>query len=69
MIFGYPKRCLAIPDITARPVYTYTKTIGAYIYGDAPASDLQQIASYFDNGITFWQNPDVVGDYTVDNSV
>lgn len=67
--FGYPKRCLAIPDITARPVYTYTKTIGAYIYGDAPASDLQQIASYFDNGITFWQNPDVVGDYTVDNSV
>lgn len=67
--YGYPKHRLAIPDITARPVYTYTKTIGAYIYGDAPASDLQQIASYFDNGITFWQNPNVVGDYTVNNSV
>lgn len=67
--YGYPKRRLAIPDITARPEYTYTKTIGAYIYGDAPASDLQKIASYFDNGITFWQNPANVGNYNINNSV
>ena len=67
--YGYPKRRLAQPDITARPEYTYTKTIGAYIYGDAPASDLQKIASYFDNGITFWQNPANVGNYLVNNSV
>ena len=66
--YGYPKRRLAIPDIDARPQYTYTKTSGAYIYGDAPAADLQEIASYFDAGITFWKNPANVGDYTVSNT-
>lgn len=66
--YGYPKHRLAIPDIDARPQYTYTKTSGAYIYGDAPAADLQEIASYFDAGITFWKNPANVGDYTVSNT-
>lgn len=67
-MYGYPKRRVAIPDITARPQFTYTKTIGAYIYGEAPAADLQEIASYFDNGITFWKNPANVGNYSVNNS-
>ena len=67
-MYGYPMRRVTVPNVRARSEYTYIKTIGCFVKGGAPAADLQEIASYFDNGITFWVNPSNVGNYSVTNT-
>ena len=67
-MYGYPMRRVTVPNVRARSEYTYIKTIGCFVKGGAPAADLQKIASYFDNGITFWVNPSNVGNYSVTNT-
>ena len=37
--------------------------------GDLPAKDAEAIINIFDNGITFWNNIDEVGNYSLDNTV
>ena len=38
------------------------------IHGSIPNDDLQQIKNMFDSGVTFWNNPDTFGDYSVSNN-
>lgn len=59
-----------------RPHYNYIKTNSCVIHPSGGinakwglnAADEEKICSIFDNGITFWDNLEEVGDYSVDNS-
>lgn len=59
-----------------RPHYNYIKTNSCVIHPTGGinanwglnAADEEKICSIFDNGITFWDNLEEVGDYSVDNS-
>ena len=70
--FGYATNKLKRPNRNVRKEWTYVKTIGCCIDGTIdnglPASAMAEICKIYDNGITFWNNPAHIGDYTLDNS-
>lgn len=66
--FGYALNINAIPNINARPHWTFVKTIGCTIKGSIPADDMKEICKIYDKGITFWRNASEVGNYALDNS-
>ena len=66
--YGYAQNKLMVPQIAARPGWTYVQTRGAVLLGNMPADDKADIAAIFDNGIRFWKNPAAVGDYSGNNS-
>ena len=67
-MFGYAINQVGTPSLRARPHYTYVKTRGCIVKGKLPADAMQQISAAFDSGITWWRNPDEVGNYSLDNS-
>ena len=68
-MFGY--KLNLVKDIYSghRENYWYTKTIDVTITGAIPQDDLQKIKDCYNNGITFWRNPENVGDYSVSNQI
>lgn len=66
-MFGYATHKVKIPNRAARPHWTYTKTIGCVVNGSVPCDDLNKICSIYNNGITFWNNGNEVGNYSLDN--
>jgi len=66
-MFGYKTNTVKIPNINNRPNWNYVKTIGANIEAFIPQSDLSEIISLFDNGITLWHNSNNFLDYSVNN--
>lgn len=66
--YGYAQNKLMVPQIAARPGWTYVQTRGAVLLGNMPADDKADIAAIFDNGIRFWMNPANVGDYSGNNA-
>lgn len=65
--YGYAIKKLQVPNLNARPEFTYIKTIGCTINGSVPADDERNICNIMDNGITFWNNPANVGQYGLNN--
>lgn len=65
--FGYAQNTFAVPNLTARPHWTYIKTAEcnakSVTAGGVPADTLKQIKAIFNKGITFWRNLSEVGDY------
>lgn len=69
-MFGYPIHKIKIPNTNVRPHWTYTKTIYCHIVGDNMCSDdISAISQIYNNGITFWNNGNEVGQYGLNNSV
>lgn len=68
-MFGYPIHRVKKPNINARENFTYVKTINASVTGRLPNDDRVTIERCLDNGITFWKNPNNVGNYNVSNGV
>lgn len=66
--FGYALKINAIPNVNARPHWTYVKTVGCTVKGSIPADDMKKICDIYDRGITFWRNGNEVGNYSLDNS-
>ena len=66
--FGYAINEIMLPNRNARTHYTYLKTIGCTITGSVPCDDMKKICDIYNNGITWWLDPDEIGDYTVTNS-
>lgn len=66
--FGYKINEVAIPNMNARPHWTYVKTIGCQVDGAIPADDASTIENIFNAGIRFWNKNDTIGDYSADNS-
>lgn len=65
--FGYLTNTLKIPNINNRPNWNYVKLAGANIIGDVPETDLQEIKSLFNEGITLWHNSATFLDYSQNN--
>lgn len=68
--YGYKTNRLKVPNTHSRPYWNYVKTVGCCIKGISglPCDDAKKICNIFDNGITFWKNIGLVGDYSYDNS-
>lgn len=78
-MFGYAIKQLKIPNIKnpdvenqLRPTWNYVKTKDCHVEpiegNGMPASFEEAISDIYNNGITFWMNPDTIGDYSRDNS-
>lgn len=67
-MFGYRIGQIGIPNMNARPHWTYVKTVGCDVDGNVPASDKKLIENVFDNGVRFWHNLSEMGNYSLDNS-
>lgn len=68
-MYGYRVNRYEVPNIAARPAYTYIKTVGCNIHGNLCNDDLSKIRSIYDHGITFWKDGNEVGNYSLNNSV
>lgn len=67
--YGYATKRNKVPNRNVRPHWTFTKTIGCTITGSIPADDAVAICEIYNNGITFWNNGNEVGNYNLDNTV
>ena len=67
-MFGYATKKIKVPNRNVRKCFTYTKTVGCTIIGELPSDDISKICDLYNNGITFWKNPSLVGYYSADNS-
>lgn len=61
--YGYATKKIKVPNRNVRQHWTYTKTIGCNVSGNAPAEDVAQICSIYDKGITWWRYGIEVGKY------
>ena len=68
-MYGYKVNTLKVPNVTGRRNWNYVKTIGCYIDGDIPQTDMQEIKDMFNNGVTFWHNPSTFADYSQNNDI
>lgn len=68
-MFGYKSNMVKVPNVNHRENYWFTKTIDVSIDGAIPMEDMQKIKNCYNNGITFWKNPENIGDYSVSNSI
>lgn len=66
---GYKVNRVGNPLSDHRENFWFTKTIDVNIKGNLPQADLQKIKQCYNNGITFWRNPEYVGNYIVPNAI
>lgn len=66
--FGYAINKVGTPSRKTRPHWTFIKTKGCTLSGSIPSDSTRRICDIHDKGITYWSNPEEVGDYSIDNS-
>ena len=72
-MFGYAVRRVKVPIVfnrneTVRPHWNFVKTANCVLSkSNCPTDVANAIISIFNNGITFWENADEIGDYSLDN--
>lgn len=67
-MYGYATHLVKKPNRNVRPYWTYTKTRGAILLNTScPSIAIKSICRIYDNGITFWKQDSIVGDYSQDN--
>lgn len=67
--FGYQINELAVPNRNARRYWTYIKTATCVLVGDLPNDASKRISEIYNTGITWWNNGDNVGNYSLNNTV
>lgn len=65
--YGYAQKSISIPSLVNREHWTYVQTTGFEFNGEINDTDTKKIKSIFDNGITFWRNPNEIGHYELSN--
>lgn len=68
-MYGYKVNEVKVPNKNHRENYWYTKLIDPNITAPIPQDELQEIQDCYSKGITFWKNPDLIGDYSVSNNI
>lgn len=68
-MFGYKCHRVKLPNVNHRANYWYIKTIDVNIDGAVPMDDMAKIKGAYNNGLTFWSNPNNIKNYAVDNSI
>lgn len=66
-MFGYAVKQKNVPNMNARPHWTYVKTIGCIVHGDLPSEHSRKIEEIFDKGVRFWKNINEIGNYSLNN--
>lgn len=61
--YGYKINRVDVPQLHNRPLFTYIKTVGSLVTGEMGAEDQLKIQAIFDKGVTFWADPDEVGNF------
>lgn len=67
-MYGYAVRQHGVPNMNARPNWTYVKTRGCILHGELPSDDAKNIEKIFDDGIRFWKNHANIGNYSLNNA-
>ena len=67
-MFGYKVNQVLVPNMNARPHFTYVKTADCVVHGNIPADDCRIIEDMFNRGVRFWKNHNNIGDYTLNNA-
>lgn len=67
--YGYKVNEVKIPNIKSRRNWNYIKTIDSNLTGEIPQEDLQKLKQIFNNGCTFWHNPNTFLDYSQPNNI
>lgn len=62
-MYGYATHRVGLPNLNARPCYSYVKTVGASIDGTLPASVCSELEGIFNKGIRFWKTTAVFGSF------
>lgn len=62
-MFGYACNRVKVPNRKARLHWSYVKTNGCNIIGQAPADEIRKVAKIYDRGITFWRSELGIGEY------
>ena len=68
-MFGYKCNRVKIPNKNHRARFWFTKTIDINIHGAIPNKDMQIIKACYNNGITFWKDPDDINNYDDPNPI
>lgn len=68
-MFGYKVDTVKVPEVHSRQNWNYVQTIDANLKGPIPSDDMAKLKKIFDNGITFWHDPETFLDYSQDNSI
>jgi hypothetical protein len=68
-MFGYKVNTLKVPNVHSRLNWNYIQTIDANLTGAIPADDMVKLKKIFNDGITFWHNPDTFLDYSQPNPI
>lgn len=67
-MFGYAVRQHLVPNMNARPNWTFCKTVGCTVRGKMPSSAARDIENMFDSGVRFWKDHNNIGNYSLNNS-
>lgn len=68
-MYGYAVKQHGIPNMHARPYWTFVKTNGCVVDGNIPTDDARSIENIFDHGVRFWNgNHTYIGNYNLNNS-
>ena len=67
-MFGYAIKQVGVPNMNARPYFTYVKTVGCTAHGNMPSDHARQIEQIFDKGVRFWKSVDNIGNYNLNNA-
>lgn len=69
-MYGYKTNRVKTPNTWHRENFWYTKTIDVDINSSViPNNDMRKIKDIYNSGVTFWVNPDNVGNYGVSNNI
>lgn len=68
-MYGYKVNTVKVPNTNHRTRWWYTKTKNVNITGAIPNNDLDLIKTCYNNGITFWKDPNVIYNYSLSNSI
>lgn len=68
-MYGYCVNYTGRPNIKSRPKYNFLKCHIANIKSNLNTKDTVGITQILENGITFWHDPNIVGDYSVNNTI
>ena len=67
--YGYATNRVKKPNYNHRANWWYTKTIDIYIKGNIPNEYMEQIKQAYNNGLTYWRNPNNFMNYSVSNGI
>lgn len=68
-VYGYATNRLKYPNVAHRENWWYIKTINVNITGNIPNDYINKIKEAYNNGLTFWRNPNNFLDYSVSNGI